>query len=179
MLNLIDEVDFSYIFPSTSDGILSVLNNELFFFFFLSERLILGHVGRLCLSLGFSDLSVIAAITGYREKCVVTTCAPDFKSWVSSGQVDNSTVISTSAHIYSDFKLESFTQKLGEGRKQFRQIHMQMGKQIFKPTCALILGRTSSAATLTLCPCCCVCVAVCLSLSCLGCAWLMHMRVYE
>lgn len=119
---------------------LSVLNNELFLFFiFLSERLLPGHVGLLCFSLGFSDLSVIAAITGYREKCVVTTCAPDFKSWASSGQVDNSTVISSCSYLFRLPNSQTFTQKLGEGRKPFHQNWVQMGKQIFKPACALIL----------------------------------------
>lgn len=32
ILNFIDKVDFFFIFSTTSDGILSVLNNELFFF---------------------------------------------------------------------------------------------------------------------------------------------------
>lgn len=69
ILNFSDKVAF---FKTISDGLLSVLNNELL----CQKHLFSWYAGLLCLSLGFSDLSVIGAITGYCEKCVAITYAP-------------------------------------------------------------------------------------------------------
>lgn len=66
ILTLNWQMDF-FFWPnvSFSDGRLSVLNNW--------NHLLPGHMGLLCFSLGFSDLSVIGAVTDYSKKknCVV------------------------------------------------------------------------------------------------------------